>query len=183
MGEIVMWGNCARTFAAIGITTLASSQCFAADDSFQNFQAAYRCDIMERLKLIQATGNPARPLNRYLAISTPTRNYVQCIFQEGNSYVHCEASSGFWAMKRGRERTVYQTPRAIAALASLGFDTDDSVGNFRIEHPTATPADFASLTDLMLRALHDGYGARSDTVLVFNAPFAPYRPAACVPIS
>lgn len=178
-----MWGRCANSIVAIGIVALASSQCVAADDSFRSFQAAYRCDVMERLKLIYATGNPMRPLNRYLAISVSPRDYVQCIFHERNSRVHCEASSGFWTTKPGRERTTYQTPRTIAALARLGFDTDDSAGNFRIDRPADTPADFASLADLMLRALHDGYGARSDTKLTFNAPFAPNCPAVCVPIS
>jgi hypothetical protein len=167
----------------IGIIALASSQRVAAHDSFRNFQAAYRCDVLERLKLIHATGDPLRPLNRYLAISMPARDYVQCIFHEKNSRVRCEASSGFWTTKRGHERSTYQTPRAIAALARLGFDTDDSAGNFRIDQPVGAPVDFASLADLMLRALHDGYGARSDTKLTFNAPFAPNHPAACVPIS
>ncbi|UGV25726.1 hypothetical protein E0H22_08535 [Rhodopseudomonas boonkerdii] len=73
--------------------------------------------------------------------------------------------------------------RAVAALDRLGFDTNDRAGNFRIDRAVDAAVDFASLTDLTLRALHDGYGARSDTKLTFNAPFAPNRPAACAPIS
>lgn len=168
---------------AIGIIAIGSGQCVAAEDSFREFRAAYACDVVERLKLIHATGDPTDPLNRYLVISASPRDYVQCILYNGNSRARCEASSGFWTTKRGYERTVYRTPRTIAALARLGFDTDDSAGNFRIDRSIGAPADFVSLANLMLRALHDGYGARRDTRLTFKAPFAPYRPAVCVPIS
>jgi hypothetical protein len=178
-----MWAIHATKLILICILTLAASEGVAANDSFHNFQAAYRCDVLERLKLIYATGDPRKPLNRYLVISGPGHDYVQCIFHDSNSRVRCEASSGFWTTKPGRARTVYQTPRAIAALASLGFGTDDSAGNFRAERSIGAPADFGSLADFMLRALHDGYGVRSDTKLTFKAPFAPNRPATCVPLS
>jgi len=183
MAATDMWGTCANALAAIGIVALVSDQGAAADDSFRLFQAVYRCDVVERLKLINATGNPANPLNRYLVINASAGDYVQCIFHDGTSRVLCEASSGVWATKRGHERTAYRTPRTIAALARLGFDTDDSTGNFRIRRSVGAPADFAPLADRMLRALHDRYGARSDTTLRFEAPFAQHRPAVCIPTS
>jgi hypothetical protein len=85
--------------------------------------------------------------------------------------------------KKGQKRTFYLPPRAVAALARLGFDTDDSAGNFTLDRDVDKSANFHPLADLMLRALHDGYDARSDMKLQFNAPFAPATPAACVPIS
>lgn len=105
----------------------------AAGESFRDFAAAYRCDVARRLELIYATGDPAKSLNRYLAISEPAKEYVQCIFYDMNRHVHCEASTGFWKTKRGSARTASQTPRTIAALVKLGFDTDDSAGNLRAE--------------------------------------------------
>jgi hypothetical protein len=35
----------------------------------------------------------------------------------------------------------------------------------------------------MLKALHDGYGARADMKLRFNAPFAPHTSSKCIPVS
>jgi hypothetical protein len=35
----------------------------------------------------------------------------------------------------------------------------------------------------MLKALHDGYGARADMTLRFNAPFAPHTSSQCIPVS
>jgi hypothetical protein len=178
-----MWWISANRLAAIGIMALMSGQRVEADDSFSKFQSAFRCDVIERLKLIYATGDPINPLNRYLVISTSSLDYVQCIFHDRNSRVRCEASSGYWTTKPGGERTVYKTPRTIAALARLGFDTNDSSGNFRVDRAVGQPIDFTTLTDLMLRALHDGYGERNNSKLTFKAPFATKRPAACVPIS
>lgn len=164
---------------------LALAEPASAADSFADLQAAYRCDVVRRLEQIYAAGDPRRDLNRYLAISIPHRAqaYVQCIFYDTRSRVLCEAASGFWAAKKGQKRTFYLPSRAVAALAKLGFDTDDSAGNFKRDRPVDASADFRSLADFMLRALHDGYGARSDMKLQFNAPFAPETPASCVPMS
>ena len=65
----------------------------------------------------------------------------------------------------------------------MGFDTDNSKGNFKIDLPVADPPDFNAAADFILRALHDGYGARGDMALKFNAPFAPKTPSTCVPVS
>jgi hypothetical protein len=48
---------------------------------------------------------------------------------------------------------------------------------------TTDPPDFNAAVDFILRALHDGYGARGDVALKFNAPFAPKTPSTCVPVS
>jgi hypothetical protein len=157
----------------------------SAADSFLDLQATYRCEVVRRLEQIYAAGDPRDALNRYLAISIPHRAqaYVQCIFYHTRSRVLCEAASGFWATKKGQKRMFYLPSRAVAALAKLGFDTDDSAGNFKRDQAVDASADFRPLADVMLRALHDGYGARGDMKLHFNAPFAPETPASCIPVS
>jgi hypothetical protein len=167
------------------VAVLALAEPAVAADSFADLQAAYRCDVVRRLEQIYAAGDPKRDLNRYLAISLAAQPnaYVQCIFHDHGSRVHCEASSGFWTAKKGQPRTFHLPPRAVAALGKLGFDTDGSAGNFNFDQVVDRSANFHPLADLMLRALHDGYGARSTTRLQFNAPFAPGTPASCIPVS
>lgn len=166
--------------AALAFTAPAS-----AADSFADLRAAYHCDVVRRLEQIYATGDPRINLNRYLVITLPARThaYVQCQIFDNRTRIHCEASSGFWFAKKGQKRTFYLPPRAVAALARLGFDTDDSAGNFTLDRDVDKSANFHPLADLMLRALHDGYDARSDMKLQFNAPFAPATPESCIPMS
>jgi hypothetical protein len=166
--------------AALAFTAPAS-----AADSFADLQAAYHCDVVRRLEQIYATGDPRIDLNRYLVITLPARThaYVQCQIFDHRKRIHCEASSGFWLTKKGQKRTFYLPPRAVAALARLGFDTDDSAGNFNLDRDVDISANFHPLADLMLRALHDGYDARRDTKLQFNAPFAPATPESCIRMS
>ncbi|MBC7579493.1 hypothetical protein [Tardiphaga sp.] len=164
---------------------LAFTAPVSAADSFADLQAAYHCDVVRRLEQVYATGDPRIDLNRYLAITLPARThaYVQCQIFDNRRRIHCEASSGFWLAKKGQKRTFYLPPRTVAALARLGFDTDDSAGNFNLERDVDKSANFHPLADLMLRALHDGYDARSDMKLQFNAPFAPATPESCIPVS
>jgi hypothetical protein len=175
----------AKWMRMAGVVTLALTAPVGAVDSFLDLQAAYRCEVVRRLERIYATGDPRIDLNRYLAISLSGKPnaYVQCIFHNTRSRVHCEASSGFWATKEGQPRTFYLPPRAIAALAKLGFDTDDSAGNFSIDQAVEKSSNFGALADLMLRALHDGYGARANMKLQLKAPFAPITPASCILVS
>ena len=72
---------------------------------------------------------------------------------------------------------------AIAALGRLGFSTDDSDGNFRIWFDVPDPPDFNRIADFILKALHDGYGARASDDLEFNAPLAPHATSKCIPVS
>ena len=175
----------AKWMRMAGVAVLALVEPVSAADSLRDLQAAYRCEVVRRLEQIHASGDPASDRNRYLAITLPakTHAYVQCLFQDDRRRVHCEASSGFWLAKKGQPRTFYLPRRAVAALAKLGFDTDDSAGNFRIDRAIDKPANFGALADLMLRALHDGYGARSNMKVQFNAPFAPIAPASCIAVS
>ena len=173
----------ARWMRMAGVAALALTDPVSAADSFDDLQVAYRCEVVRRLEQIYAAGDPRRDRDRYLAITVPDKAhaYVQCLFHDNRSRVYCEASSGFWMAKKGGPRTFNLPPQAVAALAKLGFDTNDSAGNFSIDQVADTSADFRPLADFMLRALHDGYGARSNTTLQFDAPFARATPASCVP--
>jgi hypothetical protein len=108
--------------------------------------------------------------------------YVQCMFIHGGLQMLCEASSGFYYDQEGSPRTMWLRPENIAALARLGFSTDDSAGNFRMEFDVAARPDFNGIADLILTALHDGYGARATTWLRFNAPFARRPSSSCIPV-
>lgn len=157
----------------------------AAADSFHDLLVNYRCEVVNRLEQIYRTGDPSKDRDRFIAITVlpHPHGYVQCIFHDNQTALYCEAASGWWFDKEGEPRTFHQPAAAVAALARMGFDTDDSQGNFKIDLPIAEPPDFNAAADFILRALHDGYGARADTRLQFNAPFAPKTPSTCIPVS
>jgi hypothetical protein len=154
-------------------------------DSLRELLKAYRCQVVDRLERIYDTGDPASTRDRFIAVTMPEHRhgYVQCIFYDRQSKVLCEASSGFYLGKPGMPRTLRLAPDAIAALARLGFSTDDSKGNFRVDFDVSNPPDFSALADFILKSLHDGYGARATTNLKFNAPFAPRPTTSCLPVS
>ncbi len=155
-----------------------------ARDSFRALLSVYRCEVVNRLERIYATGDPASDRDRFIAVTVPghPHGYVQCIFHDNQTGLYCEASSGFYYAKAGETR-FYQSPATISALARIGFDTDDSKGNFNSDLTIASKPDFNAAADFILRALHDGYGARGDMRLQFNAPFAPKAPSTCMPVS
>jgi hypothetical protein len=157
----------------------------AAANSFHDLLVNYRCEVVNRLEQIFQTGDPSKDRDRFIAITVPghPHGYVQCIFHDHETALYCEAASGYWYDKEGAPRTFHQPRQAIEALARLGFDTEDSKGNFHIDLPVAKPPDFNAAADFILRALHDGYGARGDMRLQFSAPFAPKMPSTCIPVS
>jgi hypothetical protein len=136
--------------------------------------------VVDRLERIYEGGQPSNAADRLLTIKLPDRpkDFVGCIFDRRTRML-CEASSGYF----------YNAPRAhlpagaIAALGRLGFSTDDSAGNFQIWFDIPNPPDFNRIADIILEALHDGYTARADMKLDFNAPLAPNGTSRCVPVS
>lgn len=161
----------AHSFSAIG----------APRDSLHDLLSVYRCEVVHRLEQIYATGDPKLDDDRFLAVTVPEHphGYVQCMFHDERTAIYCEASSGFYY---DEPRTFHQPPETIEALARLGFNMDDSQGNFSVNFSIDTPPDFNAIADFMLRALHDGYRARANTNLQFNAPFAPGVPSTCIPV-
>jgi hypothetical protein len=173
-----------RFWLVLAALVLAAAPAGAAPDPFGEFIAKYRCPVADRLERLFDAGDPTKDGDRYLVVSFSTRqqDYVQCLFHDNETMVYCEAASGFWFDKQGAPRTVRLAPGNIAALARLGFSTDDSAGNFKFDRPVPKPPDFGALADLMLKALYDGYDARVATVLEFKAPFAPGLTLACDPL-
>jgi len=166
---------------------LATSAAWADDaaTTFHDLLVQYRCPVVDRLERIYETGDPASSRDRYLAVTVPhvAQAYVQCMFHDNNRKLYCEAASGFYDAPPGAPRTFHQPADAIAALGRLGFSTDDSAGNFSGDLDVAASPDFNAFADFMLKALHDGYGARADMKLQFNAPFAPRTSSKCIPVS
>jgi hypothetical protein len=160
----------AIVFPAAGVLSAASPA--AADGGLAAFLSAHRCDVVERLRMIHA--DPA-PKDRYLVISllAPDRGYVQCLFVEDDRRLLCEAESGFYAQAPGQPRQFRLAPDRLAALASLGFATDDTDGNYQRLIDAAGEAADDAVADAILSALYRGYGARIDSRLKWAAPLAP----------
>ena len=165
---------------------LLTSEMTTAQDAttFEQLLQQYRCPVVDRLQRIYATGDPEKFHDEYLILDMPPQreNYVQCLFYRTDK-IMCEAASGFYLDPPDEPRTMYLSPSAIAALARLGFSTDDSQGNFRIDLDLANPPDFNAIATLMLRALYDAYGARAQTKLDFHAPYAEGATSKCTPVS
>lgn len=162
---------------------LASAQ--EMKSSLRELLIEYRCPVVDRLERIYEHGDHSSHRDRFIAVTVPEHRhgYVQCIFVERRSQVLCEASSGYFYDKKDAPRTFWHPPDVVAALDRLGFSTDDSKGNFRLMREVGERPDFNALADLILKALHDGYGARAETNLRFNAPFAKRATTSCVPVS
>lgn len=93
--------------------------------------------------------------------------------------------SGVGLLRRRGHATAHTwlSKDAVTALGRLGFSTDDTADNFRIGFDVADPPDFVGIADFILKALHDGFGARANDALEFNAPLAPHATAKCNPVS
>ena len=172
---------------ALLAAALLMPRCAAAQElpTYHDLLVQYRCPVVDRLEQIYAAGDPASSLHRFLVIEVPhvMQAYVQCKFHDNNTKLYCEAASGFYYDGPGAPRTFHHPPSAVAALGRLGFSTDDTAGNFNVDLDVADPPNFNTLADFMLKALHDGYGARASDDLKFNAPFAPRASSKCIPVS
>jgi hypothetical protein len=174
--------------AALALLTGAASMTMAAAQTTSSLRALlvqYRCPVVDRLDRIYEHRSPRDHLDRFLAVTLigHPHGYVQCMFVENRTKLLCEASSGYYFDKKDAPRKFFQPPGSIAALGALGFSTDDSEGNFRYEADLGQTADLNAIADLILSALHDGYGARVNSELKFNAPFAPRATSKCIPMS
>jgi len=146
--------------------------------------AQYRCPVVDRLEQIYRATDSADPQNWFLIVyfATNPNDYVQCVFDTPTRML-CEAASGFYDKVATEPRTRRLPASAIAALGRLGFSTDDSAGNFEIWFDVAEPPDLGAIAEFILKAMHDGFGARADDTLNFEAPLAPKATRKCVPVS
>lgn len=175
-----MWRR-ALLAVAFGMPIVAAAH---AADTFHDLLVQYRCPVVDRLEQIYAASSSSDPQNWFLIVSfaAQSNNYVQCVF-DTKTRMLCEASSGFYDNVATEPRTRWLSKDAVAALGRLGFSTDDSDGNFRIWFDVPDPPDFNRIADFILQALHDGYDARANDALEFNAPLAPHATSKCIPVS
>ena len=144
----------------------------AEPDGLSGFVATYQCSLAGLIAKIAANRNMDDTQDRFIILSLPRpiAAYVQCAFDHRDREGVCEASSGYFNIVREQP---HFTPDQRAALARLGFSTDGSHGNFRqpMHFPPDGP-DPEALAGLMLRALYEGYGARTGMAIEVEAPFA-----------
>jgi hypothetical protein len=175
-----MWRR-ALLAAACGAPIVATAH---PTDTFHDLLVQYRCPVVDRLEQIYAATGSSDPQNWFLIVDFAARSndYVQCVF-DTKTRMLCEAASGFYDDVATQPRTRWLSKDAVAALGSLGFSTNDSAGNFQIWFDVPDPPDFNRIADFILKALHDGFGARANDDLEFNAPLAPHASSKCVPVS
>lgn len=180
-----LWVAMLATALAVAIT-LAQVEVSRAQDATQltKFLIKYRCPVVDRLERIYAKGDPIVYRDEYLIVYVPQRpeHYVQCLFHAPGK-IYCEAASGFFLDPPGHSRTMRLSQDAIVALGQLGFSTDDSNGNFKVDLDITSPPDLNAIADLMLKALYDAFGARAETKLRFKAPYARRATSKCIPVS
>jgi hypothetical protein len=169
------------TLLALMIPLSAGAQ---GADTYRDLLMQYRCPVVDRLQQIYQAFDSSNPQNWFLIVyfAEQSHDYVQCVF-DTRTRMLCEAASGFYDDVASKPRTRWLPADAVAALARLGFSTDDSSGNFQIWFDVPSPPDFSRIADLILKALHDGYGARATDDLEFEAPLAPHPRLTCVPVS
>lgn len=140
-------------------------------DARAKFIADNRCQITLRLDMIHARkGEP----NRYLVVAdrAEPRSYVQCLLEEDDTQMLCEAASGFYSVKPGIEPPGLPL-RSLAAIEAAGFSTDDAEGNFQKLLAISNPdKDFHDVAGLLLGLLYDAYGVRQGRALEYKAPLA-----------
>ncbi len=104
--------------------------------------------------------------DRFLVLSTGNpQAYVQCLFQDEDSWMLCEASSGRYSpryLKLGSEQRI--------KLAVLGFDTLVRTGNYQQAIPTASFTSYVKVGRLMSQTSQTVYATSVDTKVVIYAP-------------
>lgn len=164
-----------RRVCLIAMLVATSALSAAAGDSTSisrsRFIARHRCAVVERLDLIHRKGPIDESRDRFIILSPrgEPQRYVQCMFEDRDTRMLCEASSGAYGpIGHGRLRL---DASARAALEALGFvqasPREDYVRHVELGHPP----DVAIAADVMLTALHDGFGARPGSPIEIWVPY------------
>lgn len=143
--------------------------------------AKYHCPLTDLLRQVYEVASPFQERDRYLALTAPLigNNYVQCMFAKNRTKLYCEASSGYYEKAMDRPRGHFPSEVTMAAFEKLGFKTGNEEKNYPYERDFKGVPDFGEIAALMLNAMHDGFGARAETRLTVNAPFAKKVQADC----
>ncbi len=174
-----------RVLFAVAMLVAPAVAC--ADDTPATLGALlgrYRCPVVDRLEQIYRVTDSAPAQNWFLIVyfAVNPNDYVQCVF-DTKTRMLCEAASGFYDDVATKPRRRWLPAEAVAALGRLGFSSDDSQGNFQIMFDVADPPDLNAIAEFILKALHDGFAARADDTLNFEAPLAPHAIKNCTPVS
>lgn len=127
---------------------------------------------------------PMTPLDRFIVLALDRKQrYVQCRFMDNDRILYCEASSGF----SGKTRLRF-AKGGRAAIASLGFDTKVSDGNFWQGLQVRDSTDVWSTASLLLETLYRGYGAHLKSKIEMHVALSPktrLKPGdrTCIPTS
>lgn len=168
--------------AAVALWVLPSVAVAEISSTLRAFLLEYHCQLVSRLERTYDFGSLARDRFLTVTMAEHQHGYVKCAFIYLGTTIRCEAASGFFYEQDGAPRTLRLAPAKVAALVRLGFSPDDSRGDFRIEFGVADEPDFGAIAALILSALHDGYDARAQSKLEFNAPLARRPNAGCIPL-
>ena len=158
---------------------LAAADLGSTAASRARFIARHRCAIAERLEIMHKRGLVEESRDRFIivALRGAPQRYVQCIYHDRDTRMFCEASSGAYGPTgEGRLRL---DPAERAALNALGYVQASPRKNFAREVEIGDPPDVTIAADLMLAALHDGYGAGPGSVIEIQAPSGDDPIAAC----
>ncbi|MEQ1714530.1 MAG: hypothetical protein ABL907_00875 [Hyphomicrobium sp.] len=154
-----------------GIAAMAST---ARASGLDEMLLRHRCDVMERLDGIRASQDLRNGKDRFIVVSPliDPGTFSQCIFFDQDRQMICEVASGFYLTKPDQPRVRLVSPAGVEALGRLGFSTDDSKGNFRLEIATPDSKAHTKVADLMISALFVAFGIKSTMPLDFYAPLA-----------
>lgn len=93
--------------------------------------------------------------------------------------MYCEASSSFYGFRTGEASERRRSEIAIDGLRRLGFMGSGSEGNYHQEIDVDMPVDVSKVSEMMLSALYDVYGARLGAVIDITGPKALFAAQAC----
>jgi hypothetical protein len=102
----------------------------AEASDMEAFVSAYRCPLTHQFEELSRRPDGGAGHHRFLvlSLSSSAQSYVQCLFPSQGAELLCEASSGYYAQPIGEPSRYRLSPDAVAALAALGFSTDDGDG-------------------------------------------------------
>jgi len=171
-----------KALACVAATVVGAYAAAASAAGLVAFISIHKCEVAEGLRMIAAATERRDP---FLILawppSSPVQGYVQCLFNDDSSTIYCEAQSGTLDPGPGRR----PSPAGRAALARLGFDMDDSKGNYQRRVAIREPRDIDAVAELMLAALYAGYEGVVNRPIVWVSPNASEAVAArrCAPAS
>lgn len=163
-----------RSVAALVLMTaalpLVGADAGPASASGDSFVRRHRCAVVARLDAIHRRGPVDVSRDRFIVVSLrdQPQRYVQCIFEDRDTRMFCEAASG--AYGPSGERGLRLGASVREALRALRFVQDNPRENYSRTVDLGDPPDLGIAADLMLSALHEAYGAHPGSELQIEAP-------------